>query len=395
MLRSQLYRRLLSGALPLSLAAFGVSAEAEDVKQAQMQLPQTYATTADNQEPLRLHTNLGVMGEVELVRERYNDGAIRIERQVTLDRDGNYVNHGEWTMYAPNGDVTAQGQYQFGKRVGTWTRWHNRDDSSIFAEFPFDQFKAPFVSQANFADGEMEGEWTIVDSNNRKMNQIMLQAGHRNGTAITWLPNGKIYWQAQYENAVPVGDTVQMDRKTGDLKRVASYVDGRKITTRTTNHSGTKSKKTESTYLTAATTEKTKDDFWNLRMAKYTTEGKDLRHGVAKAWYTNGKIEQEGNYDFGKKSGTFTYWHENGQVAATGDYKADVPVGTWSWWHENGQKSTVGRYEKGELSGDWRWWNEAGKLTKQHTYNGATTVTSQEEEKLDVGQKIDDFESIF
>ena len=32
--------------------------------------------------------------DVEVIRERYPDGKIKIERQVTLDADGNYVNHG-------------------------------------------------------------------------------------------------------------------------------------------------------------------------------------------------------------------------------------------------------------------------------------------------------------
>src|SRR5215207_7339187 len=47
----------------------------------------------------------GVTGEIELVRERYADGKVRVERQVTLNNDGNYVNHGTWKMYSPSGDV--------------------------------------------------------------------------------------------------------------------------------------------------------------------------------------------------------------------------------------------------------------------------------------------------
>jgi antitoxin component YwqK of YwqJK toxin-antitoxin module len=126
------------------------------------------------------------------------------------------------------------------------------------------------------------------------------------------------------------------------------------------------------------------DEFWNVRFAKYTGEGKQLRHGVAKTWYPNGKLEFEGAYQYGKKSGTFTFWHENGQVAATGDYRDDLAEGQWVWWHENGQKSAFGRYQDGHLIGEWRWWNESGKLTKQQTYDGSENVSSRNEEAIDI-----------
>ena len=67
-------------------------------------------------------TEPGVAGEVELIRERYLDGKVRIERQVTLNNEGNYVNHGTWKMYSPQGDVIAEGQYNFGERNGMQTR---------------------------------------------------------------------------------------------------------------------------------------------------------------------------------------------------------------------------------------------------------------------------------
>ena len=71
----------------------------------------------------------GVVGEVEVVRERYPDGKVRIERQVTLNNEGNYVNHGAWKLFSASADVIAEGQYNFGQRVGMWTRWLGRNDS--------------------------------------------------------------------------------------------------------------------------------------------------------------------------------------------------------------------------------------------------------------------------
>jgi antitoxin component YwqK of YwqJK toxin-antitoxin module len=334
--------------------------------------------------------SMGGEGEIETVRERYPDGKIRIERQVTQDEDGNYVNHGTWKMLTPSGAVSAEGQYYMGERVGLWTRWHGRNESPVFNEFPFKQFKAPFMSQATFADGMMDGDWLITDAAEKKVMQISLKGGKRNGPAITWLPTGKTYRQATYDQGVPVGDVLEVSNKTGELVRADTYIEGRKVVTKTSYYQNARDKKkTETMYLAATTVEQSTDDYWNFRLATYKTEGKDLRHGTAKAWYANGKPQSDGFYQYDKRSGTFSYWHENGQVAATGEYKEDRPEGIWVWWHGNGQKSAVGKYENGSLMGEWRWWSEEGKLTKQHTYDGTETISQQDEEPYDISAEPD------
>jgi antitoxin component YwqK of YwqJK toxin-antitoxin module len=351
--------------------------------------PQTfpYALLSDEEieERSQLTTDPGVMGEVEVVRQRYPDGKIHIERQMTLDNEGNYVNHGSWKMYAENGDVMAEGQYQFGRRVGLWTRWHARNDSPLFSQTSYKGFKAPFMSQANFTDGVMDGEWLIIDANDRKCSQISLKNGQRHGLAITWLANGSTFQQSTYEHGQQVGELLETNAKTGKLAQAATFIDGRKLISKIDYYRGNKqAKKSETSYLGPAMTLASPDEFWNVRFAKYTGEGKQLRHGVAKTWYPNGKLEFEGAYQYGKKSGTFTFWHENGQVAATGDYRDDLAEGQWVWWHENGQKSAFGRYQDGHLIGEWRWWNESGKLTKQQTYDGSENVSSRNEEAIDI-----------
>jgi antitoxin component YwqK of YwqJK toxin-antitoxin module len=227
----------------------------------------------------------------------------------------------------------------------------------------------------------------ITDANERKVILISLKGGLRNGPTTIWLPNGKIQIQRTYNESVPVGDLVEINNKTGKFERTATFEDGRKVITKTLNYPGKDQKKSETMYLAAKEVQQSTDDFWTLKLAKYTTEGKDLRHGTAKAWFANGKPELDGYYQHGKKSGVFTSWHENGQVASTGEYRDDEPIGTWVWWHENGQKSAIGSYQNGLLIGEWRWWSEDGKLTKQQTYDGTESVSSQAEESYDVSKR--------
>jgi antitoxin component YwqK of YwqJK toxin-antitoxin module len=329
---------------------------------------------------------LGDFSEVEVVRERYSNGAVKIEREVTLDGEGNYVNHGAWKMWNAKGALIAEGQYDMGKRIGSWTRWHGRGEVPAMEKYPLNRFKPPLVSQVVFSDDMMEGEWLIVDADERKVKQVSLLAGKRNGTVTTWLPNGKIYRQGNYVNGVPVGDVLETDAKSGELKRVATYVEGRKIVTKTAHHKRGKQKKSEEMFLAATTVEKSADDFWSMKFAEYGSEGEDLRHGPAKAWFENGNVQSEGFYDYDKKDGTFTFWYANGQVAVSGEYDNDAPVGTWVWWHENGQKAAIGKYENGALVGQWRWWNDDGKLAEKKAYDGTETVSSDPQDVLKLGR---------
>jgi len=384
MKRSLTGYRFASGCVAIAISmGMNTAARAEEQRNVHIpaSLPIPLLSDISATEYAEVKAEPGVVGEVELVRERYLDGKVKIERQVTLNGDGNYVNHGAWKMYSPTGDVIAEGQYTFGERTGLWTRWIGRKDSTIFNEQPYKEFKAPFMSQAQFTDGKMDGDWVVTDANDRKVMMISFKAGLRNGPATTWLPNGKVLRQFTYQDSIPVGDLLEINPKTGELARTATYEEGRKVVTKTTYFPRTKQKQSESMYLAAKTIETSADDFWTLKLAKYGAEGADMRHGTAKTWYANGKQEQDGSYEYGKKAGTFTYWHENGQLAATGEYKDDLAEGTWVWWHENGQKSAVGKYTKGALIGEWRWWDEAGKLTKSQTYTGTESAATEPTEK--------------
>jgi antitoxin component YwqK of YwqJK toxin-antitoxin module len=400
MYRSPGMIRTVSPLVAFALIALGEQTIARAEDGLQLRVPQSFSSAlsaSQAKEPTLANEPTPAYDEVEVIRERYPDGKVKIERQVTLDADGNYVNHGPWRLYSPNEVIVAEGQYDMGQRVGSWTRWLGKNDSKVFGEYPLNRFKPPFASQAMFSNGQMDGEWLVVDADNNKMMQISLTAGQRNGLVITYLPNGKVYQQASYDHGVPVGDVLQADNKTGELKRIATYLDGRRIVTKTahykrTNRSrrGDELKKSEEMFLAATTVQKTPDSFWNVTLAEYESQGTDLHHGPSKMWFESGQVQVEGFYQQDKRSGTFTYWYANGQIAATGEFVDDLPNDVWVWWHENGQKAAVGKYDAGKLVDDWRWWNEDGKLAQERTYSGNEATASNPKEVLELGKAPDD-----
>jgi antitoxin component YwqK of YwqJK toxin-antitoxin module len=333
--------------------------------------------------PKRVESSQAVMGE-EIFTERYPDGSVRIEREVSLDTDGNYVNHGPYRLWSRNGDLIAEGDYDMGKRVGVWTRWADRKESPLLNEPSFKKFSAPFLSQASFVDGIVDGEWLIFDANQRKCSQISIKQGKRHGLALLWTPNGNIIQQSSYENGMPQGDVLKLKGDKGVLSRVKVYLDGREVINEKTNFPRTKVTKTEANYLAAPTVQTKPDDFWNIRFATYKSDGKVLRHGEWKTWRTDGKLQLSGQYARDQKVGHFVYWHTNGQISAEGEFYNDKHEGDWVWWHSNGQKAVSGSFQNGTLVDQWYWWNKSGQLTKQIRHDGTKTMLSGDIPELEL-----------
>lgn len=324
--------------------------------------------------PTDLEPSQPIVG-TEVFVERYPDGTIKVEREVTLDDEGNYVNHGPWRMWNQAGKLVAEGSFEYGSRSSIWTRWHDRNDSKLLSQAPFNRFSTPFISQVNFDQGVMDGEWSIFDSQQRRCCQISLYRGKRHGTTLFWLPDGTVLQQATFDQGVPTGDVLQLDARSGKLAQAKNYLDGRQRITRKTTHRRGK-QKFEGNYLAPPSMQTVKDDFWTLTFAKYEPQGEELRHGKWQEWYSNGQLKMSGQYDRDKKVGQFTYWHSNGQKATEGYYEAGKHDGTWVWWHQNGQKSVTGSFEDGMLIDQWRWWAQNGKLTKQLVHDGTRTFES-------------------
>ena len=324
---------------------------------------------------------------VEVIRERYPNSAVKIEREVTQDTQGNYINHGSWKMWDERGTPIAQGQFHLGDRDGLWTRWYRSRDARIFSEPPFKSYAGPFVSQATFSTGQLDGEWAIYDSKQRKISSINFDDGERHGPAVWWHSNGQKKFEAVYAAGVIDGELNEW-QPDGAVVRTETYQDGHKLASKTAHHDAARgrsrrskaanqaAKKSEGMYLFARLMTKTPDDWWNAVFATYEPQGDDLRHGPWVEWFDNGRKRVEGAYKHDAPVGTFTWWYTNGQKALEGGYEDGKQEGSWTWWHENGQKATDGRFLAGHPTGKWGWWLENGKVAQSADFTEAARAAS-------------------
>ncbi|PQO43691.1 hypothetical protein C5Y93_23955 [Blastopirellula marina] len=310
------------------------------------------------------------MGDVELIQERYPNASIKIEREVTQDEGGNYVNHGYWKHLDENGTMLAEGQYVKNLRDGVWSRWFRGSESNLFRTAPFNQFKPPFVSTASFKDGNLHGVWGIHDANQRIIMEVSFVDGERHGPANFYNADGTKLQEANYVNGLLDGEVLEYARGAKQPSR-SLFIKGRKLAAKVDQERGGR-KKSEGVYLHAPQVAKSQDDWWNATLATYEPQGKDERHGKWITYYSNGQIQVEGEYEFDVPVGKFIWWYSNGQKAIQGSYVAGKENGRWLWWHENGLKKTEGDFEKGDQVGRWMSWNPDGRVASSQNYPAKT-----------------------
>ncbi len=308
--------------------------------------------------------------EPELVTERYPNGALKIERQVSVDDQFNYVNHGIYKEYDRDGNLIRTGQYRMGTQEGRWIQYFKAGEGSLFSGELSSQFPGPFVSKADFVDGKLHGTWNITSKAGHKVIEWQIDRGVRHGRACWYHPNGKPRQEGRYNHGVPVGLFHEWD-PSGTLIRSVTYLDGRPLTRKIHWHNRNQ-KAYEGTVLPGRDVPKLVFDWWNTSVTSdlATTTLPEQKHGRWTAWYPNGQTKVEGQYCRGVPVGKFAWWYENGQKQADGQYVNGLRTGIWVTWHQNGLKESFGEYAGGVIVGKSRRWDPNGKLVKRHNLPG-------------------------
>jgi uncharacterized protein len=302
--------------------------------------------------------SLANASQTELIQQRYPSGKLFVERRVTQDAQGNYVNHGDYQQWSEAGDLLVTGSYQMGQQHGVWVRFCDAGQSKLFEKSPYRSFKPPFQSTVEFSDGRMNGVWTITDQEGRTVSQIQFADGRREGPAIWFHPNGSILWQSEYQDGLLTGSFLENDAN-GKLSRSEQYRNGRRIDTKR-HYFANKQVKAEIEYLSPQQKLIQADDWNRTELAVYEVSGSTVRHGQTTEFHENGTVKSTANYNLGKREGAYEAWYPNGQREVMGAFRSGHQEGDWSWWHPNGMRKISVAYQDGAISGEVLAWNDAG-----------------------------------
>ncbi|MCA9133754.1 MAG: hypothetical protein KDA45_11390 [Planctomycetales bacterium] len=244
------------------------------------------------------------------------------------------------------------------------------------------EFVAPFLSKATFANGQLVGEWTLCDAQERPVFVWSFLAGKRHGLSTHFDSRGEVVQSIPYEHNVAhgaarlaaVGDNSPPEQQVlrGKMLRRADKwypsVAGKQRVL-----------KAQEWQLAPMALNPVAHD-WNASSVEYQQpdEAETVRHGLSVTFFPNGQRESEGNYEQGKRSGTFAWWYSNGQQRTVGEYRNDAEHSEWTWWHENGMKQAVGMFAEGTRIDEWSVWNEEGKLVQRATPKPESQVAERE-----------------
>jgi len=306
---------------------------------------------------------------VELVSERYPDGRLKLERYVLQDARGNYINHGTYTLYAPDGKILKKGDFQNGKQEGEWVQHFANDAGNLFSSEQQRGFTGPFVSTATFSQGKMLGVWTIQDAQGKNIITWGFENGARHGQWTWWHSNGQKWLEATYRNGTLHGEVKEWDTD-GKVVSQSNYIDGRCLV----NEVGWYAlgqKHYQGAFLRVQRVPEPVFDWWTSSVTSMVPAptGADQKHGVWIAWYRNGNKKTQGEYDHDTPIGKFTWWYENGQRQAEGEFDKGGRSGTWITWHANGLKESQASYVHGKVIGTWMRWDTDGKLVGARDFN--------------------------
>jgi len=314
---------------------------------------------------------------IEVIKERYPNGAIKIEREVTQDGEGNYLLHGAWRHFDDKGHLIIDGRLLRNRKEGVWRRFYRGDEVPLLASAPYKDFTAPFVSAATFHADRLHGRWTISDGRQRKVHEIEFTDGERHGKAIWYYPSGTVMLEAIYEHGSVNGDVLKFAPDSSLLGR-ENFQTGRKLAPKVEFYDAAQQvKKLEAVYLHALLVIKTPDSWERGALAVFENRGHDERHGAFALWHPNGQLARQGEFRYDHPVGPVNYWFANGQKQLEGQYVDGKQQGVWTWWHENGQKAITGEYHDGAAVGQWSWWNAAGKVAQKTDLTGERAAVPQ------------------
>ena len=328
--------------------------------------------------------------DLEVIRERYPDRTVKVERHASQDSNLNYVNHGPWTMWDPAGNMMAKGEYWQGKRHGEWKRWHLDSEATHPENLPgaggakndplsgeeFKEFKRPLTSTATFVEDKLVGLWSVVDADGKAVFSVELDRDVPQGKTSIYYPNGTKRREIDFKQGVVHGEWLEFDA-SGNPTRKDHYIDGRREAEASTKFdSGEKS--SEGTYLYAKEIVKVDLNWWTggMKLAVTGTEGKTIKQGKWEYWYEDGGKRCEAEYVDDKPIGRHTWWYRNGQKESEGEFVDGLAQGTWMYWHDNGQKAAQGDYFNGNKVGRWVRWGDDGKVVenKEHSVPDARMI---------------------
>jgi antitoxin component YwqK of YwqJK toxin-antitoxin module len=157
------------------------------------------------------------------LEDKYEDGQLRLERNVALLSDETVVNDGNYLEYYPDGQKFCEGSYANGILSGEWSYWHPNgqlckkityQDGRPHGTVEIFRADGTLASKQSFDQGLRTGEWVSFHPDGKTIQAKMkLVAGKVEGERTTYYPNGQIRQQANFKGGAFDGPVAEFNEE--------------------------------------------------------------------------------------------------------------------------------------------------------------------------------------
>lgn len=245
--------------------------------------------------------------------------------------------------YYPNAQLKQIGSYKNGKPEGVH-RFYSEDgklqsgkvyaDGRVVAEGVTDEagkrqgeWKEYYLSgelrcQGKYSNGNREGKWKFFYPDGKLEQEGEYRKGKYEGKWLWYHPDGSPWRDEDYASGKEEGPAIEWTPK-GDTVAIGSFIEGE-------------------------------------------------REGKWMIFY--GDYREEGNYQDGKRVGTWKGINDEGKKIYEGAFVDDREDGRHLWYYPTGKIWIDGRYSFGDKDGNWMYYNEEGILKTTITYKAGLEV---------------------
>lgn len=170
------------------------------------------------------------------VEDKYENGQVRFERNVSILSDDTYVNDGQYIEYYPDGQKFCEGNYVKGVMEGEWTYWHPNGElcKTIMLKkgkpdgtYEVRRADGTLEGKQSFKDGIRDGEWiTFYEDGKSPKVKATIVDGKVEGERVTYYANGQIRQQSQFKAGQLDGLMTEFD-ESGKKIAEATFEEGK------------------------------------------------------------------------------------------------------------------------------------------------------------------------
>ena len=143
---------------------------------------------------------------------------------------------GPSTIWHPNGQKLAEGNYKEWKEDGLWTYWHENGQKKEEGNWKDGRMDGPWtawhengqkLAEGNYKDGKEDGLWTYWHENGQKKEEGNYKNGRMDGPWTAWYENGQKEGELNYKDGKADGPAA-IWHENGQKRTVGNYKDGMK-----------------------------------------------------------------------------------------------------------------------------------------------------------------------